>query len=157
MGVIFCCNRLKVHNFAQHTNQTNHYETFTLTDYCSLDACLYSGAAINNTGKVLGRTPGFLSAKYTFDKKTQLISVDYDYNYDGEVPSETKVNILDYKFNQIKTITIQPGAAVTATTTRKLPYEAQKTSSKIRATKTNTTRSPPAPRRIRRLLSPKWL
>ncbi len=85
----------------------------------ALMPALYSGAAINNTGKVLGRTPGFLSAKYTFDKKTQLISVDYDYNYDGEVPSETKVNILDYKFNQIKTITIQPGAAVTATTTRK--------------------------------------
>ena len=90
-----------------------------LLTIAALMPALYSGAAINNTGKELSGRPYFLSAKYTFDKKTQLVSVDQDYNYDEEVPSETKVNILDYKFNQIKTITIKPGAAVTATTTRK--------------------------------------
>lgn len=118
-GVIFCCNRLKY--IILHNIQTKPIimKLSHLLAIAALMPALYSGAAINNTDKVLGDTPDFLSAKYTFDKKTQLISVDNDYTYDGEVPSETKVNILDYKFNQIKTITIQPGAAVTATTTRK--------------------------------------
>ncbi len=92
----------------------------------ALMPALYSGAAINNTGKVLSGRPDFLPAKYTFDKKTLLVSVDHDYNYDEEKPSETKVNILDYKFNQIKTITIQHGAAVTATTTRKQALQGPK-------------------------------
>lgn len=85
----------------------------------ALMPALYSGAAINDTGKVLGGTPDFLPSKYTYDNKTQLVSVEYNYDSEDDRLSAVKVSVLDYKFNEIKTITIQPGAAVTANTTRR--------------------------------------